>query len=522
MFSTGSSGGGGGGLQIGTGMFALLGQSNMWGQGAAAGGGSANLRGADQGYGISLATPFAPVTMNQRTSNGPTTPMAYADTGTGPLAPYTGSSPNMGPEQTLGRWLVNYGVYPSPALVKFAVGSTRLDVHWLSQFPSGTATTMYQDAMQQLTSRRTELNRQYDGLVWLQGEADEGTSAAANAYQANLGVFFGRVRGDLGIPNLPVFIVQVNQATGFGPFRDTVRAAQAAYVASDPNAYLVNVDDIFIEADPHYGMIGLADIGERCALAIKNALKPQVNTNLGTGVYYQQAAAGCTAPSGGFSFPRTGADTQVGDREYLVATCYPNTGSTVQLISSASNGPGGAAGDAGFTQVTSSFFSQLTTTNRRVMQVWERIISPTTPTASNGRYATPTVFYASGSSNLNVARIFDIRGGATGSTTNFVVAANNANNTSLIFPSITSSVSQSLAVGFVATAGANNAIKSITNAAFSNISIKWDSIYNPGAGFIQLGMFTAQLINPGAYGPTTIAFTGSGVNVGFMSIVSPA
>lgn len=523
--------GGGVLLQVGTGMFALAGQSNMVSAGAnaqGAGGGGTGVgttRSADRGYNISLTTPFSAVTMNERYATAPTTPMNYFDTGTEALLPYSGSGgANMGPEQTIGRWLVNHNVYPNPALVKFAVSSTRLDVHWLSQFPSGTATTMYQDFIAQLKARRTELNRQYDGLVWIQGESDAGSASAANAYQANLGTFFTRVRTDLGLPNLPVFIQQLNRATSASTavLRDTVRAAQAAYVLTDPNAVLVNVDDIFLESDPHYAMIGQADMGERNALAIRNFILPSASIEMGTGPtpYYQQAAAGCTTFSGGIAFPRSGPETRFGDREYLVCSTYPNTGTLPALT--ALTGTNEVSGSAGFTQVTASIVSGLVNGNSKTLTVWERIVGPSTPTGSSGRLATPAVMMTSGTANLNITRIFDIRGGTTGSTTNFVVAANNGtNSTTLVFPSVTSSVDNSLAVAFVASNGSTTGIASVTNGAFANISVKWDSIYNPGAGFVHMGMFTAQLPTAGAYGPTTVTLSASSNNVGFMSILPP-
>lgn len=523
----GPFGGGAASFVADTGMIALGGQSNMVAAGADYGGtgGGGQVRGADQGYGISISTPFAAVNMWERYATAPTTPMNYFDTGYTGLLPYSGSGrANMGPEQTLGRWLVNHGVWANPTLAKFAVSSTRLDVQWLSTFPSGTATTMYQDGIAHWQAVRAQQNRQYDAFVWLQGESDAGSSSPANAYQANLGVFFTRVRTDLGVPNLPVFIVQLNLATGAGAFRDTVRAAQAAYVASDPNAYLVNVDDVFIGSDPHYDMIGEADIGERIARAVQLALKPGLGVDLGPSgsVFYQGAAAGCTAISGSFSFPRSHADVRSGDREYLVGMTYPNTGSVFALNLTTGSNAGGAIGTAGFVPVTGGILSTFTTTIQKSLSVWERIIGPGTPTQSNGRPMAPSLQVLSGTSPLNVGRVFAFRGGVTGSTSNFVVAANNANGVTLTFPAVTSSVSNSLAVGFVAYNAANNSIKSVTNAAMSNVTVRWDSMYNPNAGTIELGMFTALMPNPGAYGPTTVTLTGSAINVGLMAVIAPA
>lgn len=519
---------GGGQLLIGTGMFALMGQSNMVSAGANAqggGGGGAGIgtpRSADGGYNISLTTPFTGCLMSEKYATAPTTPMNYFDTTLEFLLPYSGSGgANMGPEQTLGRWLVNYGVFPNPALIKFAVSSTRLDVHWLSQFPSGTATTMYQDAIAYLKAARSSLNRQYDGLIWVQGESDAGTSSAANAYQANLATFIARVRADLGVPNLPFILTQMNAASAFGAFRDTVRAAQAAFVASDPNSILVNIDDIFLESDPHYAMIGQADHGDRIAVGVRNLLGKTSN-NLGSGSfpYYQYASAGCSTFSGGIAHPRSGADPIFNDREFLAAVTYANTGTVAAL--SAVTGSNGTTGSVGFTQVGSQVISTFATTNQKTLTVWERILGPTTPTGSNGRFGSPAVQMLSGTSALNVARIFSVRNGNSAPTTTFVTAANNANNATLVFPSITSSVANSMVMGFVTTAGVNNHMLSVTNATMTNVSIKWDSIYNPGAGVMHLGMFTAQLPTAGAYGPTTVTMSGSGNNAGFMALVAPS
>ena len=488
---------------------AVLGQSNAVGQA------DYNATQADLGY--RLGTPFTASLTNKQWATAPTDPMVFNNFATAPLQPYAAAgSSNMGPEQTLGRWLVQYGVCSNPVVVSWGISGSSLRRHWLAAYPTN-GQPNYSTLVQYLNARQVEFGRQLEYVVWLQGETDAGDLTDATNYQANLTTLFTNLRSDLNCPNLFVMVVQLNAATTFGPYQSMIRAAQAAYVASDPNSVLINVDDVPLLVDPHYGMSGEASIGTACAVAYRNKFFPTLSTSLGNGSpfpSYQQAAPGSTAVSGGLSRPRSGEDPSSISREYLVATSYSATGTLISLT---------PTGSAGFTQVGTQVNSTFSTNIRRSMAVFERSISSNTPTGSvPGRPATPVVQYLNSTSNLLVSRVFGVSGSTTGSTTTWVTASNNANSTALVFPSITSSVPNSTVLLFFTNAAQNNRAVSVVNASMQNISIRWDSSYNPASGFVGLAMATAQLPTSGAYGPTTITLLSASVNVGFMALVEPA
>lgn len=487
---------------------AVLGQSNAVGQA------DYNATQADLGY--RLGSPFTASLTNKQWATGPTDPMVFNNFATAPMQPYAAAgSSNMGPEQTLARWLVQYGVFPSPIVVSWGISGSSLRRHWLAPYPTS-GQPNYTTLVQYLNARQVEFNRRLEYIVWIQGETDAGNIDDANSYQANLTTLFTNLRADLSCPNLLVLVVQLNAATTFGPYQQKIRDAQAAYVASDPNSVLINVDDVPLLVDPHYGMSGQASIGTRCAVAIRDRLKPTANTSLGQGQSfpaYQQADPGSTAVSGGLSRPRSGEDPSSISKEFLVATSYPATGTLISLT---------PTGSAGFTQIGTQVNSTFGTSIRRSMAVFERTNSQSTPTGSvPGRPDTPVVQYLNSTSQLLVARVFGVSGSATGSTTTWVTASNNANSTALVFPSITSSVANSTAFMFFTNAAQNNRAVSVTNASMQNISIKWDSSYNPASGFVGLALATAQLPTSGAYGPTTVTLLSASVNVGFMALVEP-
>ncbi|XP_030518794.2 probable carbohydrate esterase At4g34215 [Rhodamnia argentea] len=61
-------------------------------------------------------------------------------------------------------------------------------------------------------------------LLWYQGESDTAAEHDAEAYRGNMEALIKDVRGDLGLPSLPV--IQVAIASGDGRYMDRVRRAQ--------------------------------------------------------------------------------------------------------------------------------------------------------------------------------------------------------------------------------------------------------------------------------------------------------
>lgn len=90
------------------------------------------------------------------------------------------------------------------------------------------------------------------GFFWDHGESDSLTQVLADAYEANLSQLITEVRAAT-VPNLPVMIRELGPPYPY-PYKATVAAAQAAVVAADSNAYLLegpftyNGDDIHLDA----------------------------------------------------------------------------------------------------------------------------------------------------------------------------------------------------------------------------------------------------------------------------------
>jgi len=133
------------------------------------------------------------------------------------------------------------------------------------------------------------------GLFWMQGESDAksgivGTPgfsppppqpSTANAYEANLTNFIASVRNDLGVADLPVFVGKINigdnpaitnpvsnynTVVGQWDFTPAIQAAQAAVADADPNAYLIETDQLNPISDfVHFNQPGQVALGEAFA-----------------------------------------------------------------------------------------------------------------------------------------------------------------------------------------------------------------------------------------------------------------
>ena len=80
------------------------------------------------------------------------------------------------------------------------------------------------------------------GVIWIQGECDSNVPEYAPLYQANLLELIAKKREDLGIRHLPFYIVMVSSGV---PYADvaTIRAAQIAVAATDPDIRLIDPDN---------------------------------------------------------------------------------------------------------------------------------------------------------------------------------------------------------------------------------------------------------------------------------------
>jgi PKD repeat protein len=255
---------------------ALLGQSNAQGVG---------LVGDLTGSNVALSASYAAVRYAAKV-DGNTDPPVFDTFATQDLAPiFFSAATRLGVEITMGRELDRS--YPNKwAIGKFALGSTSLYTNWAADgtYPTG-QTRLAEQAFQWVQARMAELGCSRVVFVWIQGEADAGASVSANAYQAKLGAlvtlsrtYFAGAPWVIGKLNADF----VNAASGAGTYTSTVRAAEVAYVASDANSLLVDMDGTTPSADhTHYTADGYCTVGYLYAKAVgqilSSRLRPQAS-----------------------------------------------------------------------------------------------------------------------------------------------------------------------------------------------------------------------------------------------------
>lgn len=173
------------------------------------------------------------------------------------------------------------------ALLKYARGATSIDtaarqdggawdpdVAGINQFDHFAASARLALARQDVNGDGVEDTLVPAGIVWMQGEGDTGSSAVAGRYQANLARLMTRIRATLGDPNLPVVVGRISDSGAAAgapvwPYGETVRQAQAAFVAADGHAALVTSTDQYSTIDRvHYDSPGYLDLGTRFAQAM--------------------------------------------------------------------------------------------------------------------------------------------------------------------------------------------------------------------------------------------------------------
>ena len=115
-------------------------------------------------------------------------------------------SGHFGPEVTFSRKLVQAGY--NPAIFKFTQGATSIFEHWLNPGDGG----LYDDMVTALNTAITDLQNQgytvnIKGFIWIQGESDSNSDAAANTYFTNLTTLLNDFRVNVvDNPNLPTIL----------------------------------------------------------------------------------------------------------------------------------------------------------------------------------------------------------------------------------------------------------------------------------------------------------------------------
>ncbi len=218
---------------------------------------------------------------------------AYAGKVTGPLMPgYGGREHGYGLEVTMGKVLGDAIDHPI-LLVKSCTGGTTLHKNWRP--PSTVAQSggeigpLYSRMMRRFHNvlanldlhvpGATERGVEIAGFVWFQGEndslaRDENGVGFWTHYERNLTHLIADVRSDLGVPELPVLIIQINDGTWDRKDRTTgeivggpdVRAAQQKVAEADPLAAWIKTCDL--HQGYHYDNASHVTIGERAGAAL--------------------------------------------------------------------------------------------------------------------------------------------------------------------------------------------------------------------------------------------------------------
>ena len=215
--------------------------------------------------GTNLATPYAKVLCSKNT------------TAVAPLTTNCGNS--FGPELVLGHALGQAG-YSATSLIKVAVGGTTLYVNWRSPLSGGTVGPLYTQLRSRIQSLKTDpasvnplcklQTCKWSAFVWFQGENDSFDLANGTSYEENLRNLIADVRADVGLPNLPVVIVQTGRWAQSLTYGKNVADAQMKVVAADKYARMVATADL--SGWYHYDPASQLIIGERVSKAVRSLL----------------------------------------------------------------------------------------------------------------------------------------------------------------------------------------------------------------------------------------------------------
>jgi len=199
-------------------------------------------------------------------------------------------SDRFGPELSFGLALSSNQPDASIALVKYALGGSRLAPgvggrNWHPTIRDGHRINQFDHALKTLRNALSDRDIDGDGIrdklipagiVWMQGESDaDDSQAAAEAYEENLVQLVQSLRAALGDENLPVVIGKITDSGmaddgSVMDYIDLVQQAQVSFAAADHCAELVSeTDDLSYRDDRyHYDTEGFIRLGKAFAEAI--------------------------------------------------------------------------------------------------------------------------------------------------------------------------------------------------------------------------------------------------------------
>ena len=194
------------------------------------------------------------------------------------LGPVTHSARGLGgtmtgPEVQFGRLLqARYGVAQKIALVKFAIGGTSLNRHWLNPRKVNLSDQLL-IALAQIKQQIEQAGDtvQFEGFAWIQGTSDAGSEEDAVKYLANLRTLRSKVRDFVGNPKLPFVIehtsIDFTKLSAQDAARMTeplaiVNKAQRDFVTEDKCAAIVRMERFAHGDAVHFDPAAYYSIGQ--------------------------------------------------------------------------------------------------------------------------------------------------------------------------------------------------------------------------------------------------------------------
>lgn len=186
----------------------------------------------------------------------------------------TGNGNRFGPELSFGH--VVQGFFDEQiALIKYARGGTSLAYEWN---PESSEINQYDYFIHTVANAIAEeeafgVELKITGLLWMQGEEDATNFEMAENYRQNLAHFISRVRLDLGLPDLEIYIGTIANSS-IWTYREIIWDAQQEVAVADPSVFLVDGKDLPLLFDDgtgagyiHYSTQGQVALGELFAFA---------------------------------------------------------------------------------------------------------------------------------------------------------------------------------------------------------------------------------------------------------------
>lgn len=237
----------------------------LWGQSNAHGMGDVDLVTVESG----LRSDYPAVDATYHHANGWSNPLVWTTRKPGALRPYSAAG-SFGVELSMmrrldeaepGRWNI----------VKVSCNGASLG-GWQSFSPTATnpVPNLFRQAMAFTLAavERHGVTADNVVLVWIQGEADAKNSANSAAYSTNLAAFMDAFRAE--IPGAAIYLNRLSSSLYLPtyPYREIVRAQQAAYLKLDSNAVLVDDAGLTLLDRAHLDHNSLVELGDRFAAAI--------------------------------------------------------------------------------------------------------------------------------------------------------------------------------------------------------------------------------------------------------------